>query len=68
MARKKYNLVGVDGNAYSVMGYVIGAMRETGFSPEEINAYKEDAMSSDYSHLICVSADMIDKCNDAKKK
>lgn len=68
MARKRYSLIGIDGNAFSVMGYVTRAMRETGFSPEETKVYRDDAMSSDYNHLICVSADMIDKCNNTKKK
>ena len=32
MAKYKYNLVGIDGNAYSIMGYVTDAMKEEGFS------------------------------------
>ena len=59
-----YSLIGVDGNAYAVMGYVIRAMRETGFSQEEIKAYQKDAQSDDYDHLLCVSCEMIDKCNE----
>ena len=47
MARKKYNLVGVDGNAFAVMGYVRNAMRAEGFSRKEIEDYSKDAMSSD---------------------
>ena len=61
---ERYTLVGVDGNAYAVMGYVTRAMRETGFTQEEIQAYKEDAQSDDYNRLLCVSADMINKCNE----
>lgn len=64
MKHKPYTLIGVDGNAFSVMGYVTRAMREVGFSQAEIKAYREDAMSADYNHLLCVSADMIDKCNE----
>ena len=59
-----YDLVGVDGNAYSVMGYVRNAMREQKFSQEEIDAYLKDAKSGDYNHLLCVSVEMIDKCNE----
>ena len=59
----KYDLVGIDGNAYSIMGYVQNAMKECGFSQEEIKAYLDDAKSSDYNHLLAVSMDMIDKCN-----
>ena len=68
IAKKKYNLVGVDGNAFCVMGYVARAMRAEGFSREEIKAYQDDAMSADYSHLICVSIDKVDECNDRAKK
>ena len=61
--KQKYNLVGIDGNAYSVMGYVMQAMRRERFSKSEIADYRTDAMSGDYNHLLSVSAEMIDKCN-----
>ena len=60
----KYCLVGVDGNAFSVMGYVARAMKNEGMSREEVSAYREDAMSGDYNHLLCVSLEMVDKCNE----
>ena len=59
-----YDLVEIDGNAFSVMGYVVKAMREQGFTKEDQLEYQHDAMSSDYNHLLCVSVDMIDKCNE----
>lgn len=59
----KYNLVGVDGNAYSIMGYVSYAMRKEHYSREEIDAYLRDAMLSDYNNLLAVSADMVEKLN-----
>ena len=61
--KQKYNLVGIDGNAYSVMGYVIKAMKREGFSKSEIADYQADAKSDDYNHLLSVSAEMIEKCN-----
>lgn len=61
---KAFTLVGVDGNAYSVMGYVTNAMRQAGMSKEERDAYLKDAMSSDYNHLLVVSMEMIDKVNE----
>ena len=61
--KQKYNLVGIDGNAYSVMGYVIQAMKREGFSKSEIDDYQADAKSGDYNHLLSVSAEMIEKCN-----
>ena len=64
MARQKYNLVGIDGNAYSIMGYVTNAMKEEGFSKAERDEYLRDAMSSDYNHLLCVSIDYVEQCNE----
>ena len=60
----KYDLVGIDGNAFSVMGYVLKAMRECKISKEEQSDYQSKAMSGDYNNLLCVSMEMIDKCND----
>ena len=63
----KYSLAEIDGNAFSIMGYVVRAMGECGASSLEIMAYKDDATSADYNHLLCVSSDMIDKCNDVQE-
>ena len=60
---KAYTLVGVDGNAFVIMGYVRTAMRRAGMSREDIDAYTKDATSSDYNHLLVVSCEMIDKVN-----
>lgn len=59
----KYSLVGVDGNAYSVMGYTSNAMKREGFSKEDRDKMMADATSGDYNNLICVCSDWIDKCN-----
>lgn len=64
MAEEKYCLVGVDGNAYAVMGYVRRAMKECGFEQSEIDAYTSQAMSGDYNNLLCVSMEYVDKCNE----
>lgn len=79
---KAYTLVGVDGNAWSVMAYVTRAMKDAykeastpdedgqcatiamqDFGKEAQHKYGEDARSSDYNHLLCVSMDMIDRVN-----
>jgi len=62
----KYDLVGIDGNAFSVMGYVAKAMRKEGKSEAEIKSYREKAMSSDYNNLLCESMDIIDELNKGK--
>lgn len=60
----KYSLVGIDGNAFSIMGYVRKAMRKEGKSSEEIEKYTEDAKSSDYNHLLVVSMEMVESLNE----
>lgn len=64
MATKKiYSLVGVNGNAYAVMGYVRNAMRECGMTKQQIEEYTSDATSGDYNHLLNVSARMVARLN-----
>lgn len=60
----KYDLVGIDGNAFSVMGYVLKAMKECKMSKEEQSDYQTKAMSGDYNNLLAVSIGTIDKCNE----
>jgi len=59
----KYDLVGIDGNAFSVMGYVKRAMYNEHFTKKEVDNYLQDAMSDDYNHLLYVSIQMIEECN-----
>jgi hypothetical protein len=48
----KLNLVGLDGNAYSLMGAFRRAARKQGRTPEEIKAVLDDCMSGNYDHLL----------------
>lgn len=61
---KAYTLVGVDGNAFAIMGYVRSAMKSAKMTSQDIDAYTKDATSSDYDHLLVVSCKMIDKVNE----
>lgn len=61
--RKKFSLVGVDGNPFSIMAYVKTAMREAGFSKEERSEYIEDCMRGDYDRLLILSEEMVERCN-----
>lgn len=63
----KYDLVGIDGNAFSIIGYTSRAMKETGFTYDEIADYKRSAMKSDYDNLLYVSAQKIDEANERAK-
>ena len=61
---EKYTLVGVDGNAFSVMGYTARALKREGLG-DLVNEMQEKAMSGDYDNLLCVCMDYIDKANEA---
>ncbi len=61
---KAYTLVGINGNAYSIMGYVRAAMDDAKMTNDDIDAYVKDATSSDYNHLVAVSCEMIDRVNE----
>lgn len=49
------NLVGEDGNAFSILARVTKAMRQAGIDKESIDAYREEATSGDYNHLLQVT-------------
>ena len=55
-----YSLVGVDSNAFAIMGYVKQAMKREGFK-DHVNEYMTQAMSSDYNNLLVISMDWIDR-------
>lgn len=59
----KYSLIGIDGNAFCIMGYVSEAMRKENFSRAEIDAYLADCQSRDYDHLLQVSVEMCGRLN-----
>lgn len=59
-----FSLVGVDGNAFSVMSYTANAMKKAGYSQEEIKQYRQLATSGDYDALLVLSFEWIDKCNE----
>ena len=59
----KYDLVGVDGNAYSIMGYTARALKNEGLHDLVDDMYKK-ATEGDYSHLLCVCMEYIDMANE----
>ena len=52
-------LTGQDGNAFAIMGAVVKGLRQGGVSAEEIDAYRTDSMSGDYSHLLNVAMEWV---------
>ena len=59
----KYNLVGVDGNAFSIMGYTSRALKNEGLR-DLVSEMQEKAMSGDYYNLIAVCDEYIDLANE----
>lgn len=58
----KYDLVGIDGNAFSVMGYTARALKREGLG-DLVNEMHERATSGDYNNLLCVCMEYIDRAN-----
>ena len=52
-------LIGKDGNAFAVLGIVVGAMRRGGVAKEEIEEYRKQAMAGDYDHLLRVTMEYV---------
>lgn len=46
------NLVGLDGNAFSLMGAFSRQARKEGWSSDEIDSVRAECMSGDYNHLL----------------
>lgn len=58
-----YDLSDKFSNTFDVIAYTVSAMRETGFNQSDIDDYLIDATSTHNSHLVDVSIEVIDKCN-----
>ena len=54
-------LVGLDGNAFSILGRFNAAARKAGWTPEEIKEVTENATSGDYDHLLRVICDNVEE-------
>jgi hypothetical protein len=50
--RKQIDLRGPDGNVFVLIGTGIRWMQQLGHSKEEIEAFKKEMMSSDYTHAV----------------
>jgi hypothetical protein len=52
MKKVKLELVGLDGNAFSIMGAFRKQARRESWTTEEIKVVLDEAMSGDYNHLL----------------
>lgn len=50
--KAKMSLVGIDGNAFVIIGTVSAALRRAGATPEQVKQFQSEAMSGDYDHVI----------------
>ena len=57
---EKYTLVGVDGNAFAIIGYTSRALKNEGLQ-ELIGEMKENAMGGDYQNLLRVCIYYVEK-------
>lgn len=57
-----YTLVGVDGNAFSIMGYTARALRQTGHA-DLVEDMRKRATNGDYDNLIYVCQKYLDIAN-----
>lgn len=55
----KVSLVGLDGNAFSILARAQKAMRKAGLAEEDIEEYLTQATSGDYNHLLQVTMDTV---------
>lgn len=58
------DLVGVDGNAHSIIGAFQHAARKENWSEQEIELVVNEAQSSSYDHLLCT---ILDHCNEPEE-
>ena len=60
----RMQLLGLDGNAFSIMGaFKRNAMRQ-GWTPDEIKQVLDEAMSGDYDHLLRTIINNVDDSYD----
>ena len=52
-------LVGQDGNAFAIMGRVMGALKKAGVPKDEIDAYYKESTAGDYDHLLRTACEWV---------
>lgn len=53
-------LIGRDGNSFSILGSVTKVLRKAGVSKEERDEFLNEAMSGDYDHLLATVMNWVD--------
>jgi hypothetical protein len=60
----RMQLVGLDGNAFSIMGAFQQKARKQGWTEREIREVLNEAMSGDHNHLLATIMDNVDMPDD----
>ena len=57
MKKIKLDLLGIDGNAFSILGEFVECARREGWTKEEIAAVCEKATAGDYVYFVTIIAE-----------
>lgn len=61
---EQYSLIGLDGNVFNIIGYVLEAMRKTRFSVEERNKFRDECFAThSYDLILQKCLEKIDEIN-----
>ena len=60
MSKPELELIGADGNAFAIIGKAISVARKAGWSQEEIEKFRLEAMKGDYDHLLQTCMEFFD--------
>jgi len=59
---KAFSLIGVDGNAFAIMGYTAKALKKAKLN-DKVNEMHDKAISGNYYHLIAVCDEYVAMAN-----
>ena len=62
--KARIKLVGEDGNAFSILGRTIKALRQAGATKEDISQFQSEAMADDYRHFLRTVMDWVSNDED----
>jgi hypothetical protein len=66
MERVKLKLVGVDGNAFALLGAFQSAARRQGWPAQQITEVTTEARSGDYDHLLATLAKYTEEADEVE--
>lgn len=58
--RSTKSLLGVDGNAFSIMAHMKRSLQIVGWKTEDLNLLLKEMQSDDYDHLLAVACNFTD--------